>query len=1109
MTTNSNFETKGSFRDLLRVPGFAAFLWTQFLGAFNDNLFKMIVSVAAVELAAEAGRGSMYLALAGAVFVLPYLLFSGYAGHVADVFSKTRVLIVTKSFEILFMALGLGALVAGRIELLLGVLYLLAVQATFFSPAKYGIVPEILPARDLSRANALLEMTTFVAIVLGTSVGTFLFSLWKHDPMKMGLTMVVLAVVGSLTSLKIAKAPASGSHEPFRKNPLAEVYLGTKRLMGDRALLLTVAGVSFFWFLGALVQMDVLLFGREVLGVESDAIGRMVTCLAIGIGVGSLAAGKLSGDRVELGLAPVGAFGMALGAVAVAMTQTVVAAGVALAVLGFFGGLFVVPLNAAMQERGEAGEKGRVIATNNFYNTVGVLLASGMLTLLHDKLQWTASGILVFAAVLTAVGGVWALWLTARALVRYLLVSGVRSVYRLRIEGLENVPVKGGALLVANHVSYVDGLIVGAAVERNVRFLIYKPIYEHALLNWLFRWNHAIPAGGGSRRDAVETIQAARRELEAGHVVCIFPEGGITTSGNIETFKRGMEKIAEGLNVPVIPVHLDGLWGSVFSFSGGKFFWKVPKAVPYPVTVSFGEGEVGRVEAAAMRQKVAELGARAAEKREYGTLAQRLTKVARRNWFRAAVADSTGQELTFGRLLVAGTLVAGWLRRARGDERWIGLLLPASTGGVLANVGVTLASKTAVNLNYSLGEGAMRAAMGQCGIRTVVTSRRFLSKAKIAPMPEMVFLEEIVEGFTGLERVRAVVRALFGRVPEVAPVATVIFSSGSTSEPKGVMLTDGNILANTEAVAQVYPVGGRDCLVGVLPFFHSFGYGFTLWFPLLRGIRAAYHANPMDAKAIGELTARHKGTLLLATPTLCSTYARKVSKEEFATLRWVIVGAEKLRAPVAAAFQEKFGLRLLEGYGCTEMAPVVAVNTPDLRGGSVGRPLPGVAVKTDGEGQLLVRGANRMLGYLGNPWKTREVVEDGWYKTGDIGHVDEDGFVFVTDRVSRFSKIGGEMVPHGKVEETIAGVLGDGACVVVGVPDEQRGERLAVVYAHTAMEAGELWKKVVDSGLPNVWVPKKESYLRVEAVPVLGSGKVDLRRAKAMAEGAFRAESVL
>jgi acyl-[acyl-carrier-protein]-phospholipid O-acyltransferase / long-chain-fatty-acid--[acyl-carrier-protein] ligase len=322
-------------------------------------------------------------------------------------------------------------------------------------------------------------------------------------------------------------------------------------------------------------------------------------------------------------------------------------------------------------------------------------------------------------------------------------------------------------------------------------------------------------------------------------------------------------------------------------------------------------------------------------------------------------------------------------------------------------------------------------------------------------------------------------------------------------------------------MAQVFWISETDRVVGVLPFFHSFGFTVTIWLPLVSGCGALYHPNPTEANRIGELIAKYKGTLLLSTPTFCTSYTRKCTREEFASLRFVLVGAEKLRESVGAAFREKFGVELLEGYGCTEMSPVVAVNGPNFEAGkdtqlgnkpgTVGHPLPGIVVKVvdpvtmealpqNQEGLLLVKGANRMLGYLGQAERTAEAVRGGWYITGDIGTIDDEGFVRITDRLARFSKIGGEMVPHLKIEEHIYKIIGDYRCVVTGIPDEQRGERLVALYTRADLTPAEVWRELSATELPKLWLPKRENIYQVDALPTLGTGKLDLMAVKAKAQ---------
>ncbi len=1122
-----------TYRDTLRQPGLQPFIWTQFLGAFNDNLFKIVVSMMAIHLSSSgsAGRG---LSLVGALFVLPFLLFSGYAGQLADVYSKRTVLIVTKSLEIVATTLALVAFGIGRLEITYAVLFLIALQATFFSPAKYGILPEFLPDRDLSRANGLLEMSTFVAIVAGTAIGSFMFDIWKQQLWIVGLIVVAIAVAGTAFSFGIPRVAAAAPGARLRVNPWGEIADGLARLRQDRVLGLTVAGISYFWFLGALLQLVMILFGAEVLQLSDRWVGLLTASTAIGIGAGSLAAGRLSGDKVELGLAPIGGIGMSVFLVLLSRsTGSFALAATNLAFVGFFGGLFVVPLNALLQQRSGDREKGRLMATNNFLNTVGLLLASGALWLCKDGMGLSADRIVLVIGLLTLVASVYVLTVVPEFLIRFSLWMLTHTIYRIRIIGQEHVPLRGPALLVCNHLSHVDGFLVGACVQRFVRFAVYRPFYEHWALHRLLKMMNAIPMGTGSRRETVESIAIARQELQNGHVVCIFAEGSISRTGNLLPFKRGFEHIAGGLDVPIIPVYLDRVWGSIFSFKGGRFFWKRPASIPYPVTVAFGRPVPSSTTASEARLAMMALGCEVAGQRRPANevLGRQFIRTAKRQRRSFCMTDFTGKTLTFGRALVGSLVLSRWIRRHSEHEPNIALLFPASVGGAIANIATSLAGKVAVNINFTAGREAMATACERCEIKTILTSRVFLSKAGIEPAPGMVFLEDVMRELTGFEKATALIAAyvlpawalnrLYVPEADAEKLASVIFSSGSTGVPKGVMLTHRNILANIDSVGQLFDVTKDDVLIGVLPFFHSFGYTGTLWFPLIAGFGVAYHANPTDAKTIGELAERHQATFLISTPTFCATYIRKCRPEQFAHLRYAMVGAERLREPIAKAFREKFGLELLEGYGCTEMAPIVSVNVPDVdddgvrqtgvRLGTVGHPIPGVVAKVvdpeTGEGPLfgkagllLVNGPNRMAGYLGEPERSREVIRDGWYVTGDIAEIDDNGFIRITDRLSRFSKIGGEMVPHMKIEECIAALCDEhAACVVTAIPDEVRGERLVAFYTDSALTPGDLWERLCQTELPRLWLPKREDLRLVESIPTLGTGKVDLRQVRQLA----------
>ncbi|HSM85888.1 MAG TPA: AMP-binding protein [Candidatus Limnocylindrales bacterium] len=729
---------------------------------------------------------------------------------------------------------------------------------------------------------------------------------------------------------------------------------------------------------------------------------------------------------------------------------------------------------------------------------------------------------------------------------RFLLWFLSRIIYRIKVLGKENIPQKGGALLVSNHMSFVDAILIGAAIRRPVRFLIFKDVYENPFIKPFAILLRAIPVPPDLRpRDIIHAFRAASEAIRSGELVCVFAEGQITRTGQMLPFRRGMERISRGLDAPVIPVNLYGIWGSIFSFERERFLWKAPRRMPYSVTVSFGKWMASSATAAEVRRAVQELHAAAfeADHQPRRTLDRALIGAARRHPLRFAMGDARFPHISFAGMLLKLLFVSRRLRPLWRDQEMVGILLPPSAGGGLVNFAATLLGKVPVNLNYTASSQMLAACAQQCNLKTVVTSKLFLEKLaainKIDVPGQTLLLEDVLAAPKTLEKIVALLIALmpFALIKRAlgAPrrttddLATVIFSSGSTGDPKGVMLTHHNVLANIRQMTQVFAFTPEDRIMGILPFFHAFGFTVTLWLTATYGVGVVYHPSPLDAQIIGELVRKYKATFLIATPTFLQAYMRRVPRKDFASLRCVLVGAEKMPDRLAQAFEETFGIKPLEGYGCTECAPVVAVNIFDFRApgirqlggrrGTIGHPLPGMSVRivdpetmqpvaTGQPGMLMVRGPNVMQGYLGRPDKTAEVLKDGWYITGDIASVADDGFLTITDRLSRFSKIGGEMVPHIKVEEKLHELADstEQVFMVSAAPDEKKGERLVVLHTLEEEQLAPVLQKLAESDLPALWKPRKDQFFRVDALPYLGTGKLDLRslktQASALAAGA-------
>src|ERR1700734_693351 len=716
-------------------------------------------------------------------------------------------------------------------------------------------------------------------------------------------------------------------------------------------------------------------------------------------------------------------------------------------------------------------------------------------------------------------------------MIRVIVWLLTHTIYRLRVVGRENFPRSGGALLVSNHMSLVDALLLMGASRRPVRFLMFKDIYDQPYIKPFAKMMRAIPISSQLRpRDMIHSLREASDAIRKGEIVCIFAEGQITRIGQLLPFRCGMERIMKGLDSPVIPVHLDGVWGSIFSYERGRFLWKLPQRIPYPITVSFGEQMPGSTRAFEVREAVQELQSDSflEHRARMRTLVRSFIRTGHTHSFRFAMGDKRRPRMKWGAALLSSIFLARRLRKTWEGQEMVGILLPPSVPGALVNFAAMLSGKIPVNLNYTASNETIASCAKQCNLKTVITTGLLLEKLPIQIPGEKVLLEEVAASPGLGERLTALLMWFLpapllerqlsgGKVTTLDDLATIIFSSGSTGEPKGVMLTNYNIASNIEQMGQTFMLENGDVLLGVLPFFHSFGFTVTLWLPAVMGIGVAYHPSPLDLTAVSELVRDYQVTFLLATPTFLQAYTRRCLPEDFGSLQFVVVGAKKLPEPLALAFEDRFGIRPLEGYGCTECSPVVAVNTRDFRApgfrqvgakrGRIGHPLPGVSVRiVDPEtrerrevgtpGLLLVRGPNVMLGYLGKPEKTAEVLQDGWYTTGDIAAEDEDGFLTITDRLSRFSKIGGEMVPHIKIEEKLHELAEsvEKIFVVTGVPDEKKGERLVVLHTLSPDALKPVLEMLPNSGLPNLWIPRANQFFHIDELPHLGSGKLDLRR---------------
>jgi acyl-[acyl-carrier-protein]-phospholipid O-acyltransferase/long-chain-fatty-acid--[acyl-carrier-protein] ligase len=714
-----------------------------------------------------------------------------------------------------------------------------------------------------------------------------------------------------------------------------------------------------------------------------------------------------------------------------------------------------------------------------------------------------------------------------------------RLLYRVRSRGTEHIPATGGVLLIANHLSYIDPIMLQMACPRPIRFIGYKGLRENPFFDWGFRMAGVLSISSASPADG---MRRAIKALAAGEVVAIFPEGHISRTGQLMAIQRGFEVIARRAGVPVVPAFIDGVWGSVFSFAGNRYLWKPPRIMPTPVFVQFGapippeEASPGRA-----RQVFLDLGAEAFAERPVlrRHLGRECMRALAKRPRRIALVDRTvgRRPVRAGELAAAAAALSRYIQGTIPEKR-VGIVLPPGAGAFIANLAVLCAGKVPVNLNFTAGRAASEASMKIAGVQTILSADALRQKVPNFPWPARTLdLSATLAAMGGKKAILPWLIAmwilpnqwfagLLG-LPKTGDRAEagLLFTSGSSGEPKGVVLSHRNILANCSQISSLSILPESASLLGCLPIFHSFGFTVTLWYPLIRGCLVITVPSPLDTRKIIDAIKEEEATVLLGAPTFIRPILRKAQPAELRSLELVVTGAEKLPDDLYKAFLETFHLEILQGYGLTETSPASNINQPHpavttptaepqigKRAGSTGRLLPGMTVRivspetgeevpAGDQGIVWFKGANVFSGYLDDPQKTAAAFRDGWFVTGDLGRMDDDGFLFIEGRLSRFSKIGGEMVPHGTVEQKIAQVFGwdesEGCTVVVmGVPDSAKGEAL-VLLTTREITADQVREKLLAAGLPNLWLPKRVQ--RVEKIPVLGTGKLDLKGCRELA----------
>ncbi|BCB06944.1 acyl-[ACP]--phospholipid O-acyltransferase [Vreelandella venusta] len=1047
---------------LLRITGVWPYLIAIFLNAFVDLGHKIVIQNTVFK--SYDGEIQVVLtALVNGLILLPFILLFSPAGHVADSYPKVRILRVSAWAAV---AVSLGITVAyyqGWFWLAFAMTLVLAVQSAFYSPAKYGLVKGLFGKPRLAEANGLIQAVTIGAILAGTVAFTALFESWivpraqtpgellrSIAPLGWLLVLNSAIQVIALYRLKLDTAQPSTPPLTWQRYIKGSALKDNLSILGRQPILrLSIIGLATFWSVGQVLLAAFPAYAKDALSIDNTLVLQgILAASGIGIALGSLLASKLSRNRIETGLIPLGAVGVAVGLWCLPLFTTPISQALNFVFIGMMGGVFIVPLNALIQFHAADHELGTVLAANNWIQNLS-MLGFLVLTALFALAGVDSHYLLLLVATVAMVGGGYTIFKLPQSLVRFLLSFLLTRRYRVDVHGLEHLPAQGGVLLLGNHISWVDWAMVQIACPRPVRFVMLKDIYQRWYLRWFFKALGCIPIERGAGAD--NALAAVAEQLNNGEVVCLFPEGAISRNGQLGELRRGYERACKLANpeVRIVPFYLRGLWGSQFSRSSSKLKELRNAPLHRSVVVAFGKPLPKDTPADVLKRRIFEQATNSWQHAidELPSLPDAWIRSVKRNLAAQALTDSLSRPLTAGQALTASLLIAKRIHTLTPEQN-VGLLLPNSSAGALANMATLLAGKTLVNLNYHLNnrpngtakEDVLSAALTQADINTVLTSRHFVEKLQQQGLSvnsqlantQTIYLEDLQANIRRHERISTwlavrllpawLLQRLYCRSRDANATAAIVFPSTSEGQPKGVMLSHRNLMANIKQTSDVLNTQHDDVVIGSLPLFHAFGLTVTQLLPLIEGLPLVCHADSNDTAGIACAVAKHKATLMFGTSDFLQhlNHSPNVHPPMLESLRAVVVSAENLDEQVGSDFVLKFHKPIYKGYGATETAPVASVNLPDSLGahyqtiqkgskaGTVGMPLPGTSFKivepesfaeqpTGEVGMILISGPQVMQGYLNDPKRTATAIKelDGqrWFVTGDKGFIDEDGFL--------------------------------------------------------------------------------------------------------------------
>lgn len=1121
-------------QNLLSNRRFAPLFVAQLLGAFNDNAFRYgLVILITYQLSETSSLPlATLIAMATGLFMLPYFLFSSLAGQLADRFPKAQLVRHVKSAEILIMGFTAYGFLTYSHPLLFFCLFAMGLQSTLFSPLKYSLLPELLSDRALLKGNAVMEAGTFSATLGGTIIGGLLVSQpWGNEAL--GGVLLCLAIAGYVTSRHIPDTGRSTSkHSSIDWNPARSTWHILSQSMHTRTLRLSILGISWFWFLAATIIGQLTPLAKEYHGANEAVSTFLFVVCSLGLALGSLSCAKLLKGKICARHAPLGALGVSVFVADLAFTtyQSVPfpePAGITaylssldharmtldIFFMTFCAGLFFVPLNTLLQHHSKPETRAQTLAANNIVNALFIVLSS-VFVMGIEALGISLTGIFLIIGALNLITALYSCWLLPYELMRMFVYRFFRIVYRLEIRGLGNFEkAEGNVLLVSNHVSFIDPLALVASIPTRLTFAVNDRTAKRWWARPAMLFANPYPMSPHNPM----AIKGLGQKLKNGETCAIYPEGRLSRTGGLMKVYEGTALLAQQADATLIPVHISGTEHSRFNYLGKRFRKHLPPKLTLTIHPPVKPQQVKhRKQAAEQLQRLMTESHFAATDTQQ-TIWQALIKAACKHGMSSPIlCDPESDPISYAGLIRQSCTLGAALQSQLKNQSRIGLLLPNSQTTIATFFALQHLGKTPVMLNYACGYANVHSACKTSAIQTLITSKKFIEQAKLENLKEaleqalpylrIIDLEDIRDSLPLQQKIRGLIRAQFplanlhsNHNPTHRDAAVILFTSGSSGEPKGVVLSHQNLLSNIAQMQASLDISPEDRALNAMPIFHAFGLTNGTLLPILSGVRLNLYPTPLHYKVIPEYAYDTEATILLGTDTFLRAYARHAHAYDFYSLRYVFAGAEKVKSDTHMLWMERFGVRILEGYGMTEASPVIAFNTPLCnRKGSVGVLMPGIETRlepvegiTEG-GKLWVRGSNIMMGYLlpDSP-QTLQTPPEGWHDTGDIVSIDADGFVTLLGRAKRFAKVGGEMVPLGLIEEIAQALWSGSNHVCIAESHASKGESITLFTTcpHAQKEAFTLHLKTMKQS--SLLIPKK--IVITDAIPMTATGKPDYR----------------